>query len=476
MSSGSVVLASMCALFLLGCGEREARYGESSLTSSAPRLTLSGTTFGETMALELAPGCPGFLDVNVPAHVVQTAEDLSFRIQARSDEGPLALAVAHEDMVRCDSDGGTGHAPALELSGSGRFEIFVAALEAPRELGYELTVESGGAGTAAPIERAGAADSVSVTITSEPVGARITDATGREIGTTPAMFVMPRPTQGSAAEVAWTLRLPDHAPTTVTSTLTDPAVLLHGHLTPQVSGPIVVSNEQPMPIRDFQSAALAVNVAEQRSITNASVRVRARHSYIGDLRVVLRTPWQQELVLQRHVGGARRGLARTWATRSDEGSVLQPLRGRSTAGRWTLVVHDDAGEDEGTLNAFELRLSCGDEDEDPGGAEAPTRPRARRNPSGRGMAALPNRTEIVRVMGGLRPRAEACGRGGGTVRVMATVRGATGRVSSVRHNGTASSAERACVARIVRSARFTPFRRNALDIDYTYDLPRRSPP
>ena len=45
----------------------------------------------------------------------------------------------------------------------------------------------------------------------------------------------------------------------------------------------------------------------------------------------------------------------------------------------------------------------------------------------------------------------------------------------VRRSGTAPAPERACVLRAVRRARFSRFRRSELDVDYTYDLPRRGP-
>ena len=86
----------------------------------------------------------------------------------------------------------------------------------------------------------------------------------------------------------------------------------------------------------------------------------------------------------------------------------------------------------------------------------------------------------MRVLGALRPNAERCASGqGGQVRVMLTVIGSTGRVSSVSSSGTASGAERACVERVVRGARFSRFRRQSLDVDYTYNLPtgaRRATP
>ncbi|HBQ10988.1 MAG TPA: hypothetical protein DEF51_07345, partial [Myxococcales bacterium] len=59
------------AILLLACGGPEPRYGEAALSEAAPRVALTGTTFGQAAALELAPGCPGYLDVETPGHLVE---------------------------------------------------------------------------------------------------------------------------------------------------------------------------------------------------------------------------------------------------------------------------------------------------------------------------------------------------------------------------------------------------------------------
>src|SRR5690606_36692612 len=133
--------------------------------------------------------------------------------------------------------------------------------------------------------------------------------------------------------------------------------VLHGQL--PTAGPQVerASDAEPEPIRDNKVASLSDDVSEACAITGAKVSVGLRHSYVGDLRVVLHTPGHEALTLQRHAGADRSRLQRTW-TLAD--AALRALAGRSTAGRWTLVVYDDAGDDEGTLERFDLRLTCGE--------------------------------------------------------------------------------------------------------------------
>jgi len=466
------------ALALLGC-DPEPRYGEAELSSAAPRATFTGTTFGSAAAMELAPGCPGYLDVETPGHVLRVDEDIEFDITARSDAAPLALAVAHGDEVRCDSDEGSGHLPQLTLSGAGDYQVYVAALREPAELAYEITARTGDARSEPLIAGAGpgAERTVNVTITSQPPGAQVRDEGGEVMGTTPAMFVVGA-AAGETPTRRWTLSLPDHQEVTVSGELGDSALVLHAHL--PSTGPVAidVTADERQPIRDYQSAALAVDVGEDCAITQGEVEVDIQHSFIGDLRVVLRPPWEEDIVLHRHTGGGRRNLRRTWST---DDRPLSELVGRSTQGRWTLVVHDDAGADQGSFDEFSLRLTCGSAQlaqADPQPRRRPqtnrqttvrTQPRPRpRQPR---LRDLPTRSDIVRVLGALRPRVEQCGDGsGGSARVMATVSGNTGRVTNVTSSGISDATIRNCVHRVVRTARFGRFRRGSLDVDYTYAL------
>jgi hypothetical protein len=52
----------------------------------------------------------------------------------------------------------------------------------------------------------------------------------------------------------------------------------------------------------------------------------------------------------------------------------------------------------------------------------------------------------------------------------------SGSVQSVTTSGTAPEAAQSCVGQIVRGARFSRFRRNSIDVDYTFDLAAPRPP
>ncbi|MCA9604380.1 MAG: hypothetical protein KC619_02225, partial [Myxococcales bacterium] len=139
----------------------------------------------------------------------------------------------------------------------------------------------------------------------------------------------------------------------------------------------------------------------------------------------------------------------------------------------------DAGADEGSFDRFRLHLVCAPNQvaavtppapvpthQDPTPtAVTPPRPHT---PS---LPELPTRADIVRVLGAIRPRVEQCGNGqGGSARVIATVVGSTGRVTQVSTSGVADANVQRCVARTVRTASFPRFRRQSLDVDYTYAL------
>lgn len=287
----------LIAILLLGCGcGTEPRWSEAALSGGAPRANLSGTTFGEAAALELAPGCPGYLDVETPGHVVHVQENVPFTIQVSSPAGPLALAVASGDEVRCDSDQGSGHAPSLSFEGEGDYQVFVAALRAPAELSYEVELRAGDAQGEASLLGASQRESrdVSVTITSDPAGAQVRDGQGSVIGTTPAMFVVAASPEEIGQPRNWILALPGHRETTVTGQLAAGALVLHGQLPTLGPTNIDVTADESQPIRDLRSATLAIDVAEACAITEAEVAVDIRHTYIGDLRVILRAPWGED--------------------------------------------------------------------------------------------------------------------------------------------------------------------------------------
>jgi subtilisin-like proprotein convertase family protein len=384
----NTVAGALFMLVLLGCGA-EPRFGALGVSAAAPRATLSGRTSAQASpALELSPGCPGFVDPGVPEHVLRVSDGVPFVVSASSTGGPLALAVSGQGEVRCDSDGGSGHAPHVSIDQPGEYLVYVGALAAAQELPYALAVSpsSDAAGSGGvPI----AEDTrVSVTITSEPSGATVRTPEGEVLGTTPAMFVLPVPGEQIGQERRFVLEMPGHRTAEVTGRLLGGSMVLHASLlsgtdtpfaadepapastelvgstvvpvpAPTATGELTVTTaDAAVPIRDYASVEQHVEVAADCTIGRAAVVLDLDHSYVADLRVTVRAPSGTEVVLHNHRSGSRRSLATTidW---DDRRGLLHALAGQNARGRWTLAVRDSVGADTGMLTSFGLRLTCG---------------------------------------------------------------------------------------------------------------------
>ena len=99
-----------------------------------------------------------------------------------------------------------------------------------------------------------------------------------------------------------------------------------------------------------------INVTDALVISSIKVGVDITHTFRGDLRVSLVTPWG--VTIELHPKG-RGGNADDLKTTLDEATVpaLATLRGRNTQGTWQLRVQDLAPADVGTLNRWSLSLS-----------------------------------------------------------------------------------------------------------------------
>lgn len=412
LAKRGVTLPAILALALVACGRGEPRFGVLGVSAAAPRATLSGRTSAQASpALELSPGCPGFIDPAVPEHLLRIADGVPFVVRASSSGGPLAIAVAGEGEVRCDSDGGSGHTPHVSIEQPGEYLVYVGALAQAQELPYELVVvPSAEASTSsgAPV----AEDTrVSVTITSDPAGATVRTPEGEVLGTTPAMFVLPVPGDQLGQERRFVLEMPGHRTAEVTGRLLGGSMVLHASLlagtteTPPAVTPaidpslapstgelVVASTEAALPIRDYTTVEQHLDVAQDCSIGRVAVTLDIQHSYVADLRVALRAPSGTEVVLHNHQGGSRRALATTidW---DDRRGILHALAGQNGRGRWSLVVRDSVGADTGTLRTFSLRLTCGGAGGVVSGALPSTqvrpRPQTIRDPWGRARATPP---------------------------------------------------------------------------------------
>ncbi len=101
----------------------------------------------------------------------------------------------------------------------------------------------------------------------------------------------------------------------------------------------------PVAIYDKTRAVSRIDVTEARALTSLEVFVNVRHTWVGDLVITLEHDgWQR--VLMKHELGGQRDLVRTFQ--------IPEVQGLQLRGRWDLVITDDAGGDQGTLDGWQL--------------------------------------------------------------------------------------------------------------------------
>jgi len=98
-----------------------------------------------------------------------------------------------------------------------------------------------------------------------------------------------------------------------------------------------------------------IAIVHDGSIGTAAVTLDIAHTYIGDLRVTLQTPWGDAIRLHDRQGSDADDIKRTL----DETALqtLATLRGRGTRGNWRLQVEDLAPADTGRLERWALAFT-----------------------------------------------------------------------------------------------------------------------
>lgn len=120
--------------------------------------------------------------------------------------------------------------------------------------------------------------------------------------------------------------------------------------------PIELSEAPGLTIPDNRANGISrkLVVAESGALAEIEVSIDITHTYIGDLRVGLRSPAGSMVWLHDRGGGAADNLRATWSSLSVQS--LAALVGQDIGGAWTLQVSDHAGADVGKLNRWGVRL------------------------------------------------------------------------------------------------------------------------
>jgi M6 family metalloprotease-like protein len=138
-----------------------------------------------------------------------------------------------------------------------------------------------------------------------------------------------------------------------------PAALFRTRLMPDEHGARLIEGASApgAAIPDNQAGGIidTISIAQSGTIASATVTLDITHSYIGDLRVTLHTPWGDAIRLHERRGGSGDDIRRGF----DESALpaLATLRGRPTAGDWRLQVEDLAAADSGRLERWALAFT-----------------------------------------------------------------------------------------------------------------------
>jgi subtilisin-like proprotein convertase family protein len=123
--------------------------------------------------------------------------------------------------------------------------------------------------------------------------------------------------------------------------------------------PVELGESPGVTIPDNVSAGIerTLVTAEQGDVGSVEVGLDISHTYIGDLRVRLRSPAGTDAVLHDRTGGAAANIARVYTPAT--APSLAALAGKPIAGAWTLVISDHDSADVGKLNRWSLTIRRG---------------------------------------------------------------------------------------------------------------------
>lgn len=115
---------------------------------------------------------------------------------------------------------------------------------------------------------------------------------------------------------------------------------------------------QDVPIKDFKTSRLSVEVADSDVLMGLKVTVDIEHTFIGDLIVTLKSPASMSVApikLHNREGGGAHDIKKTYDSVNTPGLVA--LNGKSPKGTWKLEVADKAKADVGKIRSFSLEMS-----------------------------------------------------------------------------------------------------------------------
>lgn len=110
-------------------------------------------------------------------------------------------------------------------------------------------------------------------------------------------------------------------------------------------------------IKDNTTVTQEIAVAGKGIVTNIGIHVMMTHSYFGDISIDLVHPDGTSVRLYDHDGGSGSSLDLNLGLGGNQTKPeLAAFNGKPMGGTWKLVIEDNAGGDEGTLDQYKLTL------------------------------------------------------------------------------------------------------------------------
>lgn len=132
------------------------------------------------------------------------------------------------------------------------------------------------------------------------------------------------------------------------------------NVTLEIGRLVYTASDTPAPITDNSTTTSTLAIADSGCIADLEVDLDITHTFRGDLVVELRSPAGDTVRLHNRTGGSADDLVARYGvndTAPDGPGSITDFNGNAPTGTWTLIVRDEAGGDEGTLNAWSLRIA-----------------------------------------------------------------------------------------------------------------------
>jgi len=118
-----------------------------------------------------------------------------------------------------------------------------------------------------------------------------------------------------------------------------------------------MSQREMIPDSDPSGLKSSLSIDSPGTIKDIQLDVNVAHTYVGDVRIVLRSPNGQELTLRDRVGGPGDGIRDSYTPERVAG--LKALIGTPARGEWTLIISDHSRLDVGALEQWGIRFTLG---------------------------------------------------------------------------------------------------------------------